>query len=149
MTFDERTEKNLSTLHPKVQEKFRPFLQEANEFLAPQGVVVKLISGTRTYAEQDALYAQGRTKPGKKVTNAKGGYSNHNFGVAGDLGLFKGKEYLGESPLYKKLVPIGEKHGLEAGARWKSFPDEPHYQFTNGQSLAQMRERVAKGQSVI
>jgi len=46
---------------------------------------LKLISGLRTYEEQDALYAQGRTAPGPKVTNAPGGHSNHNFGLAFDM----------------------------------------------------------------
>jgi peptidoglycan L-alanyl-D-glutamate endopeptidase CwlK len=148
-TFDERTEKNLATLNPKVQEMARRFLAEAAASLRSSGIVVKVISGTRTYAEQDALYAKGRTKPGPKVTNARGGYSNHNFSVAFDIGLFRGAVYLGESPLYRQLMPIGERHGLEAGGRWKSFPDEPHYQFTNGQSLAQMRAKVSKGEAVV
>nr|WP_295770097.1 M15 family metallopeptidase [Rhodoferax sp.] len=41
----------------------------------------------RSCAEQDALYAQGRTAPGNKVTNAKSGDSNHNFGIAFDIGV--------------------------------------------------------------
>lgn len=55
-------------------------------------------SGLRTYEEQNALYAQGRTAPGNKVTNAKGGFSNHNFGIAFDIGIFEGAKYLGDSP---------------------------------------------------
>lgn len=149
MTFDERTEKNLKTLHPKAQERARDFLKEAGDVLDDLGIVVKVISGTRSYAEQNALYAKGRTKPGPKVTNARGGYSNHNFGVAFDIGLFNGSDYLEDSPLYSKLGPIGVKHGLEWGGNWKSFKDTPHYQYPTGLTMAQMRERVAKGQSVI
>lgn len=149
MTFDERTEKNLATLHPKAAALARVFLEKAAAFLKDTGVVVKIISGTRTYAEQNALYAKGRTLPGPKVTNARGGYSNHNFGVAFDIGLFQGAKYLDESPIYSKLGPIGEAAGLEWGGRWKSMQDEPHYQAPTGLTLAQMRERVASGKSVL
>jgi peptidoglycan L-alanyl-D-glutamate endopeptidase CwlK len=149
MTFDERTEKNLATLHPKMQVKVRAFLSEAIRAMEDVGVTLKVISGTRTYAEQDALYAKGRTKPGPKVTNAKGGYSNHNFGVAMDVALFNGKDYLEDSPLYLSLGPIGEKYGLSWGGRWKSMKDYPHFEYPHGLTMAQMRERMNKGQSVI
>jgi peptidoglycan L-alanyl-D-glutamate endopeptidase CwlK len=40
------------------------------------------------------LYAIGRTKPGKKVTKAKGGTSYHNYGLAFDIYPFiNGKTY--------------------------------------------------------
>lgn len=126
----------------------REFLTIAVPLMAKRGVTVKVISGTRSYDEQDALYAKGRTAPGPRVTNARGGYSNHNFGVAADIGLFKGKDYLEDSPLYSELGPIGESVGLEWGGRWK-FVDEPHYQYKTGLTLEQMRNRVAKGESVI
>lgn len=48
------------------------------------------------------LYRQGRTNPGPKVTPA--GYSNHNFGVAFDVGIFMGDKYLEHSPMYDKVV---------------------------------------------
>ena len=48
--------------------------------LAAQGVYVRVVQGLRTWTEQDALYAQGRTAPGKVVTNVRGGYSWHCFG---------------------------------------------------------------------
>src|SRR4051812_14421962 len=65
---DSRSEKSIGTLLPEVQPLARLFVRKA----AAAGVTIKIISGLRTYAEQDALYAQGRTKPGPKVTNAKG-----------------------------------------------------------------------------
>lgn len=145
---DPRTEANIATLIPKAQAAARAFMAKAVPAMEPHGVTVKIISGTRTYAQQNALYAQGRTKPGRKVTNARGGYSNHNFGIAFDIGLFKDGKYLGESPLYATLGPIGESVGLEWGGRWKSFQDEPHYQLKTGLTLAQMRERVASGKAV-
>src|SRR5262245_50142566 len=64
---DERSEKNILTLLTEV----RPYARSLVNRAAATGIQIKIISGTRTYEEQDALYAQGRTKPGKKVTNAR------------------------------------------------------------------------------
>ena len=72
-TFDERSEQNIATLLPVAQRIARKWLKEAKEQAAKLGHEVRIICGTRTYAEQDALYAQGRTAKGAKVTNAKGG----------------------------------------------------------------------------
>jgi peptidoglycan L-alanyl-D-glutamate endopeptidase CwlK len=144
---DQRSEKNIRTLVPEV----RPLATKLIEIATEAGISVKVISGHRSYAEQDALYAQGRTKPGAVVTKAKGGYSNHNFGLAFDIGIFSkdGKSYFGEHADYKRCGVIGESLGLEWGGRWKSFPDEPHFQYNPlGLSIAQMRERTAKGQSL-
>ena len=91
---DPRSEKAIATLLPKVQPYARSLVHKA----AAAGITIKVLSSLRTYAEQDALYAQGRTTLGKKVTNAKGGHSNHNFGIAFDIGVFEGTKYLGDSP---------------------------------------------------
>ena len=149
MTFDERTERNLATLHPQAALKARVFLAAALPIMAKRGVVVKIISGTRSYREQDALYAKGRTTTGPRVTNARGGFSNHNFGIAWDIGLFRAGTYLESSPLYRECGEIGKSLGLEWGGDWKSFPDEPHFQIKTGFTLAQMRIRVAAGASVL
>ena len=126
--FDELTERNLATLNAPSQVVFRQFLRKLVPYMAAQGVVAKIISGTRTYKEQDALYAKGRTAPGPRVTNARGGQSNHNFGCAADIGLFKGGDYLEDSPLYLEAGPIGESVGLSWGGRWKSIKDYPHFE---------------------
>lgn len=144
---DERSAKNIATLHPKARAKAEAHLAACNKAMPP-GVVVKIISGNRSYAEQDALYAQGRTKPGKIVTKARGGFSNHNFGIAWDLGIFKGTKYLEESPLYEVCGDIGKEMGLAWGGDWK-FIDEPHFEMKNGLSLAEMRKLVAAGKSVL
>jgi peptidoglycan L-alanyl-D-glutamate endopeptidase CwlK len=148
-TFDPRTEKNIATLHPKAQEKARAFMALAVPAMAAHGLEVRIISGNRTYAEQNALYAQGRSKPGPKVTNAQGGYSNHNFGVAWDIGLFNGSHYLDESPYYRECGRLGKSLGLAWGGDWKSIQDEPHFEVPTGLTLAQMRARVAAGKSVL
>lgn len=151
-SFDPRTEKNLATLLPQVAAVARVFMARAIARLATEGLTVRIISGTRTFAEQDVLYAKGRTTAGPKVTNARGGYSNHNFGVAFDIGVFRLKgrgDYLGESPHYHTLGPIGEAAGLLWGGRWKSFKDEPHYEFPTGLTLAQMRQRLKQGKPIL
>ena len=134
---------------PKAQAVARTFIISASEAMRAKGVEVKIISGTRTYAEQNALYAKGRTTPGPRVTNARGGYSNHNFGVAFDIGLFRAGKYLEQSSLYAECGKIGEACGLEWGGRWKSFSDEPHYQLKTGLTLAQMRDRIAQGKPIV
>lgn len=95
------------------------------------------ISGTRSCAEQNALFAQGRTKAGKKVTNAKCGESNHNFGIALDFGVFDGGRYLdNDEPTRARRVhaAVGEiaaRHGVEWGGNWVTFVDAPHFQVTS------------------
>lgn len=151
MTFDERSEMQIATLHPEAQKAARAFLGVAKGIAAKVGCDVKIISGTRSYMEQDAIYARGRTTPGKKVTNAAAGHSNHNFGIAFDVGIFRGKEYCDEHPLYNELGTLGKSLGLEWGGDWK-FVDEPHYQLrphwakgmTEREMLTILRTRVSK-----
>lgn len=95
-----------------------------------------VISGFRTYAEQSALYFQGRTSAGSKVTNARAGESAHNFGIAVDLcrdGLVDRAglqpDYRPES--YEMLRELAPKHGLVWGGSWEKFPDRPHVQLPN------------------
>ena len=101
---DARSEKVIATLQAEVAPYARMLVQRA----LAAGVVTRIIAGLRTYAEQDALFAQGRTRPGRKVTNAKGGESNHNFGIAFDVGVFEGAVYLGESPRYDVVGALGQ-----------------------------------------
>jgi peptidoglycan L-alanyl-D-glutamate endopeptidase CwlK len=117
------------------------------------GCDVRIIQGTRTYAEQDALYAQGRTRPGPKVTNAKAGHSNHNFGLAVDLGIFRDGSYLDSTDgktaerVHRAVAEAVETANLnvEWGGDWTGFVDLPHWEYRTGLTTAQKRERVAKG----
>ena len=149
---DSRSEKAIATLLPEVQPLARALVQKA----ASVGITIKIISGLRTYAEQDALYAKGRTEPGPIVTKAKGGYSNHNFGIAFDIGVFEGNKYLDESPKYKAVGALGVDLGLEWGGNWKTIVDQPHYQLRPAwakelpekQMLAELRSRHDSGNGV-
>ena len=102
-TVDERSERAIVTLLPEVQPMARALVHKA----AAAGITIKVLSGLRSFAEQDALYAQGRTAPGPKVTHARGGHSNHNFGIAFDIGVFSGSSYLPDSPKYKAVGVLG------------------------------------------
>ena len=149
---DARSEKVIATLQPQVRPIARALVQKA----ARNDIKIKVISGLRSYVEQNALYAQGRTESGRKVTNARGGYSNHNFGIAFDIGVFEGARYLGESPKYKAVGALGMELGLEWGGSWKTIVDEPHFQLrppwatdlSERQMLAQMRGFVADDRPV-
>jgi peptidoglycan L-alanyl-D-glutamate endopeptidase CwlK len=112
--------------------------------------------GLRTFAEQDALYAVGRTKApiGKQyiVTNARGGQSWHNFGLAFDIVVLDsvGKfDWDASHPGWRKAAELGKSVGLEWGGDWKGFKDRPHFQYTGGLTLAQCREWYAGGLAVV
>lgn len=149
---DDRSERVIATLLPEVQPYARALVTKA----AANGITIKVISGLRTYAEQDDLYAQGRTKSGQIVTNARAGYSNHNFGIAFDIGVFEGSRYLDESPKYKAVGVLGMDLGLEWGGNWKTIQDEPHFQLrpnwasdlSERDMLAELRSRKDSGEGV-
>ena len=149
---DPRSEKNIATLLPEIQPIARTLVQKAVQ----SGIQIKILSGLRTYAEQNDLYSLGRTKPGKKVTNARGGYSNHNFGIAFDVGVFEGTKFLSDSVKYKAVGVLGMDMGLEWGGNWKTIVDQPHFQLrpewaanlTEKEMLAELRDRLAKDEAV-
>ncbi len=139
---DLRSAANIATLTPAAQTKAREWLLKCLE----AAINVKIITGTRTYKEQDALYAQGRSKPGRKVTNAPAGYSWHNFGVAWDFVVFDADgQPQWESPLMEECGKIAESLGHEWGGRWTSPQDTPHVTVKMGCTLAEARQRVAEG----
>jgi len=133
---DARSERNILSLHPKVQ----PYARALAEKAAQGGIQIQIISGTRTYDEQAKIYAQGRTAPGKIVTNAKPGHSNHNFGVAFDVGIFVGGQYIDDleekgkydrtllNRQYAAVGAIGKSIGLDWDGDWTSIHDEPHFE---------------------
>ena len=147
---DDRSERVIATLLPEVQPYARALIAKA----AANGITIKVISGLRTYDEQNDLYAQGRTKQGNIVTNARGGYSNHNFGIAFDIGVFEGSRYLDDSPKYKGVGLLGMDLGLEWGGNWKTIQDEPHFQLrpkwasdlSEKDMLAELRSRKDSGE---
>lgn len=141
---DERSERNIATLEPVTAKLAREHLRR----LASEGLNFKVTSGTRTFAEQNALFAKGRTQGGSKVTNARAGQSWHNYGVAYDITLFSGKNPIWDSPKYDRAGEVGRELGLEWGGDWKRFKDRPHFQRPLGLTLAQARAKYPGGRVV-
>lgn len=142
-SFDTRSEANIHTLCLRAQREARRFLAR----VLGAGLRVRIISGTRSYAEQDRLYRQGRFgNPGRIVTHAEAGESNHNFGLAWDIGVFTaGGGYLPGGPEYDRVAEIGLTDGLEWGGNWQRLVDKPHYQLATGIDLADLRTRFEAG----
>jgi len=146
MIFDSRSESNISSLLPAAQTAARQWLAACIK----AGLTIRIIDGNRSYAQQDGLYAQGRSKPGHVVTNARGGYSRHNFGIAWDFGIFGVHgEYVEDGPAYTQAGRIAEAQGLEWGGAWEGFEDRPHVQLKTGLSLTALRAHVAQGVPVV
>lgn len=145
--FNSRSEKAIATLLPSMQIAARKILHAAYDLMSANGYDIFAVGGTRTYAQQNLLFNQ---RP--KVTNAKGGQSWHNFGLAIDVGIFQGMKYLtgatkAESKLYADLGAYIKANvsNIEWGGDWK-FVDMPHYQYATGLTLAQARAKFEKGQ---
>ena len=138
---DPRSQRAIDGLEPLTAKLATEHLRR----LAAEGLNFKVTSGTRTMAEQAALYAQGRTAAGAVVTKARPGYSWHNFGVAYDLTLFSGRNPVWESPKYLRAGQIGKELGLEWGGEWRTFKDIPHFQRPMGVTLTQARAKWPTG----
>lgn len=104
------------------------------------GIDVLITSTLRDGEAQAALYAQGRTKPGKVVTNAKAGQSWHNHACAFDfVPIVHGKAMWDDARTFERCGVIAESLGLEWAGRWKSFREAAHCQYTGGLSLADLQ----------
>lgn len=144
---DAITLKRIDLLHPLLRGEAKLMYEEMCNAL--QGRAIPRFAYTlRTFKEQNELYQIGRTKPGKIVTNAKGGQSFHNYGLAFDLVLIiDGKEaswdivkdFDGDKVSdWMECVSIAKKYGYEWGGDWAKFKDYPHFQKTFGKSIAEL-----------
>lgn len=118
-----------------------PFRSKAGNWLgecAQAGLEILVTCTLRSDAEQDALYAQGRTKPGKIITNARAGQSAHNYGLALDfVPMINGKpEWTGKHPAWKQAIAIAQKCGIESLANNPKFKELAHLQLPNWRDLA-------------
>ena len=122
------TQQNISTLEPKVKAAAIRFIQRVNDELC---IKLKVASAYRTKDEQDALYAIGRDKNGKKigktVTNAKGGQSKHNSRTAIDVYYATDTGIDLDAVLAPEIVEIARQEGFSWGGYW-SDPDYPHFE---------------------
>lgn len=115
-----------------------------------RGINILITQGLRTVAEQNALYAQGRTAPGAIVTNARGGQSIHNYGLAFDFAVYSkdGTKIEWSTSIdtssdgykdYLQVGAIGKSLGLKWGGDFNSIVDYPHFEYTFGLSLASLQ----------
>jgi hypothetical protein len=136
-TWDPVTNNRIEMLDPRVKEPAANFINKVQSDL---GIKLRIVQGFRSISEQNDLYSIGRTTPGLKVTNARGGQSFHNYGLAIDVVIMKNGK-----PDWSKLpddaVKIGIKFGFEWGGNWSSFKDYPHFQMTFGQSINQLQSK--------
>lgn len=142
----------IAKIHPKLRAEAATILLE----IQAKGIDIRITQGLRTIAEQDALYAQGRTKPGNIVTKAKGGSSFHNFGLAVDFCLlrkdgtisFDMKEDMDKDGKkdWMEVVEVFKAHGWTWGGNFKSIIDTPHFEKTFGYVLSQIKELKKDGE---
>jgi len=129
--------RNLDDLLPAVKVRVEKFINSAKD----AGIDLLITSTYRDNESQNALYAQGRTKQGKIVTNAKGGQSFHNYRCAVDVvPLLNGKPvWDAENDIWQKVGDFGIAAGLEWAGNWTKFREMPHFQYTNGLNLADLQ----------
>lgn len=126
---DQISKTRLAQVHPLLASKIR----DLSDQLASEGIRIRVTQGLRSWNDQAKLYAQGRTVPGKIVTEAKPGFSQHCFGLAVDvvpMDINNIPDWNISHPNWKRIVEIGKSLGLEAGAEFRTFPDWPHFQLT-------------------
>jgi peptidoglycan LD-endopeptidase CwlK len=151
---DQVTLDRIKLLHPKLRDEAVLLYDEICKALTGKARC-RFTHTLRTFAEQDALYAQGRTKKGSKVTNAKGGQSYHNYGLAIDIALLVDKDGNGSFETaswdtktdfdgdkkadWQEIVAIFKRYGYEWGGDWK-FVDAPHFQKTFSKSIMELQQ---------
>ncbi|WP_420490247.1 M15 family metallopeptidase [Neobacillus drentensis] len=132
-------------LHPIVKERSNQLTQQA----ADKGIVVVITDGFRSVEDQDLLYEKGRSAEGNIVTNAKGGESYHNYGLAIDFALktpsgnvIWDMQYDGNKngkADWTEVVKMAKALGFEWGGDWAKFKDYPHLQMDFGLTIAQLQ----------
>lgn len=129
--------RDIGELLPPVQVRVQRFIDLCHD----HDIDLLITSTYRDHESQNALYAQGRTKLGKIVTNAKGGQSFHNHRCAVDVvPLINGKpNWNTKDPVWPKIGALGKAAGLEWAGDWVKFKEMAHFQYTGGLSLAQLQ----------
>lgn len=127
--------KNLDNLNPYVKYLAKKLIKECKS----KGIDILIYETYRSIQKQNELYSKGRTSKGKKVTNAKGGYSYHNYGLAFDcVPIINNKAAWDRIDLYEKIGKVGKSIGLEWGGDFKSIKDRPHFQVSKGLKITDL-----------
>jgi len=144
----------IKLLHPKIANEIASLIDAAEKEISPN-ISIRIVEGFRSFKEQDALYAQGRTKPGGKVTQAKGGQSYHNYGLAIDFAFLtnEGKQLSWDTAKdwdsdnmadWLEVVQVFVKAGYTWGGIWK-FKDQPHFEKIFGYNWKQLLKKYNEG----
>lgn len=130
--------RRLEDLLPQVRQRVEKMIADCEAV----GIDLLVTSTYRDNFSQEALYAQGRTAPGRIVTNARAGQSFHNYRCAVDVvPLLHGKPvWDAKNSLWQDVGRIGKTAGLEWAGDWKRFKEYPHFQYTGGLTLAQLQQ---------
>ncbi|MEH7011352.1 M15 family metallopeptidase [Neobacillus niacini] len=132
-------------LHPIVKDRSTQLIQQS----AAKGIVIVITDDFRSVEDQDRLFEKGRTVAGNIVTNAKGGESYHNFGLAIDFAIKTPSENVIWDMQYdgnqngkadwNEVVELAKALGFEWGGDWTQFKDYPHLQMNFGLTLADLQ----------
>ena len=130
--------RKLEDLLPPVRERVERMIADCKA----EGIDLLVTSTYRDNASQDALYAQGRTAPGRIVTNARSGQSYHNYRCAVDVVPIRNGKAIwnAKDPVWQRIGALGKAAGLEWAGDWKRFKEFPHFQYTGGLTLAQLQK---------
>lgn len=135
----------LNRLHPLIRQDAIDAYKEAVR-RTPKGVHPVINETDRSYERSNELYAQGRTKKGPIVTNARGGSSWHNFSMGIDFFLeVNGKPVWKVDANWMIVVDCFKKRGFAWGGDFRSIVDYPHFEKTMGLTLAKCRQLLAAG----
>lgn len=143
-TWDKVTDDRIIKLHPEIRDNAIAFINAVDNKI---GIKLRITQGLRTIQEQDDLYVIGRSKPGAIVTNAKGGRSPHNYGLAIDVcQMLDGKAIFNLD--FSKIVSIAKECGFAWGGDWKSFKDKPHFEIMFGNTIDNLYNKVLNGKVI-
>lgn len=164
---DQISIERVSNTHPAIRDKVTSAIDAAEARLG-QFIAIRIVQAFRSFPEQDALYAIGRTvkgsgaKPGlpmgQIVTKARAGQSPHNYGLAVDFAILYDKDQNGtfedlswdmvvdmnrdgESD-WKEVVDAFKSLGFQWGGDWTGgFKDSPHFEMTFGFTEDQLLQK--------
>jgi peptidoglycan L-alanyl-D-glutamate endopeptidase CwlK len=116
--------------------EFKARLERAVREAQKAGHQIAVFETWRTPTRQDELYNQGRTAPGKKVTNARGWDSWHQYGVAADIaGMANSKWTWGQEVDFTAAMKFFKAEGLETLDPF----EQCHVQLTHGLTIAEAK----------
>lgn len=155
---DRPTKEKIAIAHPKLRDELEELVEKINKDILTGSANVRITHTLRSFEEQAELYAQGRTKPGKKVTNAKAGDSFHNYGLAIDIVLIINgaiaswdtkKDFdKDQQSDWMEVVKVFKDAGWVWGGDWRTFRDLPHFEKTFGNTISTLKRKYQNKQFI-